>query len=171
MSGDTVKLDRMMNAGWGGVAQYGVGAARLADGTELTRQQLIRLATTGTAGDDRLHGSAWADAFDGGAGNDTLSGAGGADVYAYARNGGNDVVDDRSGSTGEADVLRLVDLNPADVLLSRSGHDLLVTDASTGQSVKVARQFYSRTENWGVEHIEFADGTAWDHQTVNAGLW
>ncbi|WP_412177289.1 calcium-binding protein [Mesorhizobium sp. ZC-5] len=35
----------------------------------------------------------------------------------------------------------------------------------------VQRQFYSTTQNWGVEKIVFADGSEWNLATINSNAW
>jgi hypothetical protein len=49
---------------------------------------------------------------------------------------GNDTVDENSGDTG-TDVIELVALNSSDILLSRSGNDLLIQINSSGETLKV----------------------------------
>ena len=86
-AGDEVTLDAMLRLGWAGNAQYGVAQVRLADGTVLARQQILDLATTGTAGADTLYGTAGADTLDGegapAGSQDLLQGNGGADTFVF----------------------------------------------------------------------------------------
>src|SRR5205814_1537103 len=125
----------------------------------------------GTTGNDSISGSSGNDVLWGGRGNDTLQGNAGSDRYVYAFGSGNDRIDDQSGSTTDIDVLQLTDLNASDVTLSRSGNDLFVTINGTAQVITVANQYYSTTANWGVEKIQFADGSSWDTAAINANVW
>lgn len=125
----------------------------------------------GGSGDDTLTGTTGVDTFQGKGGNDTLSGTGGSDVYVYASGDGNDTINDNSGSATEIDTLRLTDLNPSDVTLSREGQNLKIRVNSTGVVITVQSQFYSATANWGIEKIEFADQTIWDLATIKANAW
>src|SRR5205807_1590961 len=105
------------------------------------------------------------DTLDGGTGNDLLRGGTGSDTYIYRLGDGTDYLDDESGSTSETDVLRLLDLNPSDVTLSRSGVHAILTVNSTGDTITLDEQFYS-SAFWGIERIEFAGGTVWDRTEI-----
>lgn len=93
------------------------------------------------------------------------SGAG-SDTYIYASGDGSDYINDESGSTSDVDVLKLTDLNVGDLTFSRVGSHAKITVNSTGHVITLDEQFYSNTENWGVEKIEFADGTVWDRAQI-----
>jgi Ca2+-binding RTX toxin-like protein len=165
-----------------GVANQGLQEIHFADGTVWDRADLLDLAYPdgnypesggafeGDAGDNDLTGSAGADVLIGHAGNDTLSGRGGNDEYRYASGEGNDVITD-NGLSSDTDVLRLTDLNPADVSLSRarSGNDLIVRDDTTGQQITVTAEF--QFEGGGIEQISFADGTVWDETKIGQEAW
>jgi Ca2+-binding RTX toxin-like protein len=49
--------------------------------------------------------------------------------------------------------------------------NLVATVNSNGQTITFDEQFYSQTSNWGLEKIQFANGTSWDLQTINANAW
>jgi Ca2+-binding RTX toxin-like protein len=139
----------------------------------------------GTTGTDTFVGSALGDVFLGDLGNDTLTGKVGGDVYLYRSGDGSDVIDDVTqetvsdgyswttytygGSSSEVDVLRLTNLNASDVTLRRSGNDLYVKDNATGQDIRVVDHF--ATTYWGIEKIEFANGSSWDLAAINANTW
>ncbi|HEY7577653.1 MAG TPA: calcium-binding protein, partial [Acetobacteraceae bacterium] len=57
IAGDQIKLDGMLNSSASGTYAYGVASVTFADGTTLTRQQVINLATTGVPGRTTLYGS------------------------------------------------------------------------------------------------------------------
>ncbi|MGY3496334.1 calcium-binding protein [Bradyrhizobium sp. USDA 4502] len=125
----------------------------------------------GTAGNETLNGTGWNDTFQGGLGDDTFNSGAGSDTYAYARGDGNDYINDESGSTADVDVLRFTDINPDDLTLSRVGVNLVATANSNGQTITIDEQFYSQSANWGIEKFEFANGSSWDLQTINANAW
>ena len=141
----------------------------LADGTVLDKSALIASADVtpipidGTSGGDQIFGTSRSDLITGGLGDDQIDGGDGADVYIYHSGDGNDTIRD-SGSSGQIDTLQLVDLNTSDVTLSRvtnqfgSANDLLVSDFSTAQAVRVVGQF----SGYGIEQIKFADGTIYN---------
>ena len=122
----------------------------------------------GTAGADTITGTNQDDTIVGQGGPDVLVGAAGNDTYLYAAGDGNDTVHDR-GNDSDIDTLWLTDLTAADVTLSQSLvdiNDLLVTVDATGEVITVEGQFFTRAD--GIEQIEFADGTRWDHGQIQA---
>jgi Ca2+-binding RTX toxin-like protein len=125
----------------------------------------------GTAGDDTIGGTGWNDTFAGGLGDDRYNSGQGTDTYVYAFGDGNDYIDDESSSTTDVDVLHLTDLNASDLTFSRVGLNLVATVNSNGQTITFDEQFYSQTGNYGIERIEFANGSSWDLQTINANAW
>ncbi len=64
-------------------------------------------------------------------------------------------------------MLKLLDLNPADVELTKNGVHAYLKVVSTGDVITLDDQFWSATENWGIEEIRFADGTLWDRAKIN----
>lgn len=119
---------------------------------------------TGTAGNDQISSPEWGarEIFDGGKGDDFLYGTAGGDVYLYASGDGNDEISDDVGFTdeGNTDILRFIDLNLSDIALQRSGDNLLVTVNGTGEVITIDYQFLSTDQNFGIESIEFADGSS-----------
>ena len=165
-SGDELKVSNQFAAG------NGVERLLFADGTSFNREQIASGAWYRTGnGDDNINASAGDDVLSGGLGNDYLRGNGGGDRYVYASGDGNDRIDDSSGSTTDIDTLKLTDLTAADVTFSRIGGDLQILVNGTGQAIKVEYQFYSQTENWGIEKVEFSDNTQMDLAAINVSAW
>ena len=81
---------------------------------------------------------------------------------------GNDFINDDSGSTTDVDILKLTDLNPDDVTLSRSGVHSMILVNSTGHVITLDEQFRAAGEHWGIEQIQFADDTIWDRAQIEA---
>jgi VCBS repeat-containing protein len=80
----------------------------------------------GGSGNDGLTGGLGNDTLIGGAGNDTLQGNEGVNVYQFSAGFGTDTV-----NLGSAqDVVQFVGLVPADVVVSRSGNDLLLVSGA-----------------------------------------
>jgi Ca2+-binding RTX toxin-like protein len=147
----------------------GIEAIAFADGSSWNLATINTNAPSrGTAGNDNLTGTANADTFSGGKGADTLSGVSGNDTYVYTSGDGNDLINDNIASASDIDTLRFTDLNPADVLLARDQYSLRITVKATGEVITVQYQYWSPTENWGIEKITFADGTNWNLATINA---
>ena len=142
-----------------------------ADGSSLTYQDVNNLLAIpledgvtiqGTILDDSLAGTSSDDVIAGRSGDDTISSSAGSDRFVYASGDGNDIINETSGSTSEVDVLEFSDINSTDVVLSRTGNDLIVNILATGHSITVNDQFLSASSNYGVEQIKFADGEIWD---------
>ncbi len=112
----------------------------------------------GGAGDDRLFAGRGDDYLDGGAGNDYLQGGRGSQTYAWGgENAGHDTIKDWSRTSDESsDTLILTDLNMDDVSLEQDGRDMVITNLSTGDTLRVLNQF--RGERFGLESVEFANG-------------
>ncbi len=115
-------------------------------------------------GNDTVNGAAGIDTLYGGLGNDTLNGGAGADSYVYRSGDGSDFIDESSRSTAEVDVLRFVGLNASDLTFSHrtGGNDLLIKINATGVTIEVDEQFFSTLTAFGVEQIQFADGSTWN---------
>src|SRR5262249_44524804 len=92
------------------------------------------------------------------------NGGNGDDIYVYRSGDGADTISESV--TSGNDILRLTDLNAADISLRSDGTNLYVKTNATGQEIKVANHFAAA--NRGIEKIAFADGTSWDLATINA---
>jgi len=108
-------------------------------------------------------------------GDDTLLGSYGSDTYLYALGDGNDLIRD-TGNTWDFDVLKLTNLNAADITLSRSltdTNDLLVTvNATARRSRSMTISSWSATAILpGLEQIQFADGTVMSRSQIDAAAW
>ncbi|MGL3609185.1 calcium-binding protein [Rhizobium sp. G187] len=169
-TGDTISIDEQF---WSPYDFWGFERIEFADGVAWDRDTLMGFVTTvtftaGTSGDDRLVG-AWNDeTFQGGLGNDTLLGSLGADVYVYAAGDGTDYIDDEANEAAIVDIVRFTDLNASDISASREGIHLKLTVISTGDTITIDEQYYTQTDFWGVERIEFADGSSWNRSTIMA---
>jgi len=144
---------------------------QFADGTiwDLARIRL-EAATRGSAIGERIDGTSGPDVIQGNGGDDFLLGWGGDDTYIYASGDGNDHIVDYNGGVADNDTLKLVDLNPGDVELRRSGDQLYIKDLTTGQEIWVEIQFHSSTA-YAVENIQFADGTIWNLARIQQEAW
>jgi Ca2+-binding RTX toxin-like protein len=122
------------------------------------------------AGADLLFGQAGDDTLSGGEDADVLQGNAGNDTYLFGRGDGQDTVSDFDATAGNADkVLFAAGIAPLDLIVGRLNYDLLLSLSGTADRVTVKDYFRNDgiTPN-SVERIEFADGTAWDVDTVKA---
>jgi Ca2+-binding RTX toxin-like protein len=109
----------------------------------------------GGSGDDALSGRGGNDTLEGGLGDDSLVGGSGNDVYLYARGDGRDVITEQAGGVN---VLRLADVNAADVRYTReSNGSLLLHIADSSDTIEV-RDWYTDSGS-RLQQIVYADGT------------
>ncbi len=121
----------------------------------------------GGAGNDTLTGGNGADLLAGGTGDDRLTGGLGADVYLAEHGGGTDTVVELAGDA-DLDVLRFgADVVADELVLTRSGQDLLVTLAD-GSVTRVGGQFAAGDGPAAIQRFEFADGSTWNAATIAA---
>jgi Ca2+-binding RTX toxin-like protein len=136
----------------------------------------------GDAGNDALNGGADGDYLQGGAGNDTLDGGAGDDTlvggvhdgywntyegpgndtYLFGRGDGQDTIYDHDTTAGNVDKLIFkTGVAPGEVLVSRSGGDLLLKISGTTDQVLISNYFLSDANGgWAVEEINFMDDSA-----------
>lgn len=136
----------------------------------------------GEFGDDLIHGGSGNDVILGGIGNDTIrgnagndliDGEGGDDIYSFGRGDGHDIL--RISGVGEAknDILRLVDLNPADICLyarkiDAERTDLMVLIKDTGETFTIQSGMLGISGDLAFGGIEFANGEKWNWDGIVA---
>ncbi|OGB24019.1 MAG: hypothetical protein A3I66_17115 [Burkholderiales bacterium RIFCSPLOWO2_02_FULL_57_36] len=117
----------------------------------------------GMAGNDNLSGAAGNDLLVGGAGNDSLYGGLGDDSYLFKLGDGQD----RLREDGGHDQLQFAaDIAAADLLVTRSGDDLLLSHSNGNDRLTLERWFASSDRQGWVEDIRFADGTTWSAEEL-----
>ncbi|MCP3445817.1 calcium-binding protein [Bradyrhizobium sp. CCGUVB14] len=159
---------------FGNVNSYGISAIQFADGTAWDYTFIASNAwIRGTAGNDSINLPANAATVDAGGGDDTLNVSGtGSDRIVFGAGSGHDVLDNPGNGYQRSDVLDLTGLLPSDVVLSRSGNQLIVKVLSTGDTFTALWQFYDGgTSVYGINSIKFSDGTVWDRATMAANAW
>ena len=156
--------------------QYGVEQIVFAEGTVWDRESLKQklIAESQTGGNDTVNGfDDRADTIEGGLGNDTLDGLDGNDIYIYKLGDGNDTINE-SFLDGSNDQLSLSEgILASQVTVTRSASDLddVTLTFADGGSVFLNEQFNGDTaDQYGVEQIVFADGTAWDKESLKRKL-
>ena len=146
----------------------------------------------GAEGSDRLYGGAgddvlgvWGDGlewngctvvdgvrmgncYDGGPGDDTMYASRYADTYIYRRGDGRDRINEE-GTPTDVDTLDLQgDILPSDVILVRTGNDLVLNLVGTSDSVVQVGYFADLPGTYQVEKIKFANGAVWGQADVYA---
>ncbi|WP_241090048.1 calcium-binding protein [Pseudomonas viridiflava] len=124
----------------------------------------------GGSGNDVLNGGAGNDVIDGGAGNDRLDGGAGDDIYLFGTGSGQDVIYyANEARVGKVDTIQLVDLNAADISISRAGYDLVLRVNGTTDSLRVVYHFLSdATSGYQIDRIQFADGNTWSQEFIKS---
>ena len=118
-----------------------------------------------TDASETIFGTEGNDVIDGGAGDDLIESSSGSDLILYGAGSGNDELDDFFGGPywQDADTVRLVGLNPDDVVIGRTRSDLMITVVATGETLTVSDQFdppgFPFFGELGIERVEFADGS------------
>ncbi|MFM0074596.1 calcium-binding protein [Paraburkholderia sediminicola] len=161
VDGDQITLDDML-AG----ASYGVQKVQFADGTALSRSQLVQMAATGTTGYDSLYGTDGAELFDGKGGSDYEHGGGGEDTFVFNQGYGQLEVDETDYSATPENVLQLGSgISASSVTVtSFDGVNLVLTDGVAGDKITLDNMLYSN--GYGVQQVQFADGTTWSRSQL-----
>lgn len=120
----------------------------------------------GLAGNDKLEGHGGEDTLVGGTGVDTLHGGDGADSYEWARGDGSDIVIDSSISLTQIDRLVLTNVMSADdveLIRLQNSEDLLIriTTGTSVETLTIQDRYHDNGNGYGIEAIEFGDGTLW----------
>jgi Ca2+-binding RTX toxin-like protein len=180
ISGDEITLDGMvagLNGSDGGPA--GVAEVQFADGTTMSAQQLLDLATIGTSGNDTLSGgTVTGSLFDGEGGNDLEIGYTGAngDTFVFNQGYGHLEIEENKANWidgnfyfGGQDILQLgagITAASLSVKESADGSALVLTDGVAGDQITIDNMqdtylsFYDPLPaDPPIDEIEFADGT------------
>ncbi|MCU7869288.1 MAG: hypothetical protein KZQ98_12250 [Candidatus Thiodiazotropha sp. (ex Lucinoma borealis)] len=134
----------------------------------------------GEAGDDILNGNDGRDQLDGGAGNDILRGGAGRDdltgregndTYLYGAGDGYTTISNRDNGEGNRDVLRfLAGITPEELIVRRTDtNSLQLSWLNSDDLINVYGYFQDEGATSQVlSAIEFADGTHWTYEQVEA---
>ncbi|MFM0432024.1 calcium-binding protein [Paraburkholderia aspalathi] len=161
IAGDQITLDSAML-----FDSMGVQAVRFSDNTIWTRQQLIQMATTGTAGNDTLYGTGNAEVFDGKGGNDYVVGGGGGDTFIFNAGYGKLEISEYDSASAPHNALQLgTGISASSVAVrSTSNSGIVLTDGIAGDQITLDSFMSGRS--WGVQEVQFADGTTWNRQQL-----
>ena len=116
----------------------------------------------GGNGDDTIKAGEGNDIINGGKGNDYLKGEGGDDVYVFNIGDGDDIVEEYESNNYGAQNDRIVfgeGITADSITMNRVGYDLII-EYGDGDRITVKNEFSNNY--YGIEYIEFADGTVID---------
>lgn len=178
---------------WFWSSQYRIERFEFSDGTVLDSDwATANLTVLGTAGSDILRGSNQSetlrgfggddvlyaeggnDILDGGAGNDLLQGGEGDDTYLFGRGDGHDTVYEGFNSgyywvDSPNDAVEFKDgVLPDDVIVRRSGNDMLLSIKGTNDLLTVKEAFNEYSQTNRIEQIRFSNGATWDYDEMLA---
>jgi Ca2+-binding RTX toxin-like protein len=134
------------------------------------------------AGDDTITGSQGDDFIVGGAGNDYIRGSrrewdqgDGSDTYFFNHGDGLDTIAPPSGggyrNQDRYDTVRFGDgIAPSDIVLAKQYYDLHITIGDSGEGVILEAWVPYSDGVSDVKSVQFADGTVWDVDQINAML-
>jgi Ca2+-binding RTX toxin-like protein len=165
ISGDQITLDGMLTSPLSGVQQV-----QFADGTVWTAQQLYQMETIGTPGNDTLRGTPDANVFDGKGGNDLEVGYGFDDTFVFNQGYGHLEINEEWGSATNT-VLQLGEgITAADMSVTvDSNQDIVLTEGSDQIQIdRMAAPEPGSGTNWGLQQVQFADGTVWTASQILA---
>jgi Ca2+-binding RTX toxin-like protein len=112
------------------------------------------LTIVGNNGANVLTGTAQADTISGNAGNDTLNGGAGNDTFDFGLGGGQDLIQDSSGSADK--MLFDGGIDPLDLVISRQANDLRIAIHGSSDQVTVQNWYVGTTNR--TETIQAVDG-------------
>ncbi|AWF82128.1 hypothetical protein BTJ40_15525 [Microbulbifer sp. A4B17] len=162
----TVK-DFFVNEGFTGSA---VDRVEFSSGAIWTLEDLKAKVLLGDSESNTIEAYSSDDLLIGNGGDDTLIGGSGSDTYQFSIGDGSDLITD---SAGDQDRIDFTDVNPEDVLLRRDGTDLLITNVSTSDTIRVRDQFATAAgavSVSGVNSIAFANGSVWDYEQIKQSV-
>jgi Ca2+-binding RTX toxin-like protein len=133
----------------------GIGNDQLGGGTgndtilgEIGDDQIV-----GGSGNDDISGGSGFDIIMGGLGDDALDGGADSDFYVFNSGDGFDEITDES---GDLDSLRFVNINSADLNLTKSANDLIITfTGNITDQITIKNSFIGDTLSCPIESLEF----------------
>jgi Ca2+-binding RTX toxin-like protein len=162
--------DRITLSNWFGDIASRIERVEFADGTVWLAEALEAAAEfflMGSEYDDYLEGTSGSDTLQGLGGNDTLLGREGDDVYLFTRGDGQDVIYDSDTAAGNTDIIRFgATVLAGDIRVTRDYFNLYLGIEGTSDRITVANWFVDDASR--IERVEFADGTAWLAEALEA---
>lgn len=161
-SGDRLTIANPFGEGGDGVS--GIQAVDFDDGNSWTRTQLLAMASTAAAGRTAISGGVGADLLDGAGLVHHVFGGGGGDTIHYDHGDGSLIIDESDTGATPTNKLEFGSgILVSDVTVSGAPDGLILTVAGSG-TVKIANGLVSIPDlTYGVQTVQFADGTTWSY--------
>jgi len=144
-------------------AAYGVQLVQFADGTAWTYADLLGQLETPSAEHPILYGDASANTLDGAGVSSTLEGFGGGDTFILNKGYGALAIEEKDSSANPNNVLVVgPGLTPDNATVSADSNGMITIDFGGGDQVWLVGQLNSGGGvTYGVQQIQFANGTVW----------
>ena len=162
-AGDQIKLDGELS--YGGFGQEStIGTVTFADGSSLTRAQLIALATTGTPSNTILYGTPGADVIDSGGYATYADGKAGADTFLYNQGYGQlEIAEGQNYWNNASAILQLgPGITQASLTVTTDGSgDAILTDGIAGDRIQLDGEISpgGDGQETNIATVSFADGS------------
>ena len=167
-AGDVVQID---NQRLSGTPNYdGVQDIEFSDGTTWTAQQLGPMLDIGSADNTMLYGSQSASTFNSEGYATYAQGYGAGDTFIFDVGYGSLEINEQNYSQLNDNILTFGSgINPSDVSISTGlSGAIILTIGTSGDAVTLDNMLDG--PQYGVESVEFADGSIWSAQNIVAGL-
>jgi len=163
---DAVKGSLTLGDGWIN-GQNGDDVIYGSDRNEHSFNQSGDALLYGGGGNDELWSEEGNDILDGGTGNDRLFGEAGNDTYIFRRGSGQDIIIDPDATSNNTDTIWLgSNLTPEEIVLRRSGNNLVLKILDTTDTLTVQDYFRNDSPLNRIEQIQFMDGAVWTHDDL-----
>jgi Ca2+-binding RTX toxin-like protein len=157
---DRVTIKNMFDETFG-QSDNGIEEIAFADSSAvLSLQQIYDLLGTGTAGDDQIDFGtiAAATTLDGRGGDDVLAGGSASNSYKFDRGYGRDTIREVNSGNSVDTLLLGAGLLPSDILVVRSGSDIVLKVRGTSDQLTIAGQ----NAGWApIEQVIFSNSVRW----------
>jgi Ca2+-binding RTX toxin-like protein len=148
--------------------QNGAGALYGGDGDDKVVAGSGGQVLFGGDGNDTLMDLSGGNILNGGFGSDKLFGRVGT-TYIFGKGDGHDFITHLNLFSGGPAILQFTEgISPEQVVVTKTGDDLVLSIDGIADEVTIARWFLSN--DWRLDGVRFADGTTWDKTTMEGML-
>lgn len=164
IEGDQITIWSMLSGPEGGIQHV-----QFADGTTWSAEQLVRMETTGTSGNDTLYGRAFSpDVLDGKGGDDYVgSRYSNNDTFVFNKGYGHLEIESDYSPYEPGNVLKLGGgIDESSIVISKLSDDrsIVITDGTDGDQITIDMMLWGYES--GIEQLQFENGTTWSRQQI-----